>query len=73
MCRHSMAELEDKEQLSDSQLCEELARLGSQSGPITDTTRLVYQRHLRRLYSGEHPAAKGIFIKEFVYLRISCL
>ncbi len=46
----------------DSQLSEELARRGYQSGPITDTTRLVYQRQLRRLSSGEQPVAKGIII-----------
>lgn len=49
--------LTDVEALIDQELKEELEKLGKDVGPITDTTRVVYQKMLARLMA-ENVTAK---------------
>ena len=49
----SLADEREMDQLSDSQLRENLQELGFTPGPVTPTTRTVLQRKLRRLSTGK--------------------
>ena len=49
----------EESERNDSELREELQRLGFEAGPITDSTRAVYRSKLRRLSSGEPKKVKA--------------
>ena len=49
----------EESERNDSELREELHRLGFEAGPVTDSTRAVYVSKLRRLSSGEPKKVKA--------------